>query len=107
MASFAVEPDVTLITATVFRSVYPKGDQQKPKYRNITMEHLNMTSSNTHELTAEELDAAAAGVKIGPISVEWSKGCGCVDVSLAGVGGFFVGLGGAGAYSGDRFIRLY
>jgi hypothetical protein len=84
-------------------------DQQKSSYRNLRKDYPNMTKSSneTYELTAGELDTVAGGVKFGPITIEWSKGCGCVDVGFAGLGGFYIGAGGAGASWGSHYIKLF
>jgi len=68
---------------------------------------MTNSSIEINELTAGQLDEVDGGVKIGPVSIEYSRGCGCIDVSIAGLGGFFFGLGGAGLYAGDRSFKLY
>jgi hypothetical protein len=100
---------VTFVTATVFGSAYSKGEISKTQTSKLRKDDLNMmnSSNETCELTAGELDAVAAGVKIGPISIEWSKGCGCVDIGFAGLGGFYIGAGGAGASWGSHYIKLF
>ena len=67
-----------------------------------------MTQSNkeTRELSTEDLHLVSGGeFKLPTIRVDYSKGCGCIDVSIGGFG-IWIGRAGLGWSYGDQWGRL-
>ena len=57
-------------------------------------------------MTPAELDQVSGGAfNLGPIHIDYSKGCGCIDIGIGNVGVWF-GNGKAGWYAGDKSGRL-